>query len=272
MVAPFFTREMAESMRPGIQRTVDEGIAKMRAAAAEGGGPALQPVDLVPHLALPVPSITIFSLLGLPSADMARLLGFSSVRSNGSSTAAEAAAANDDLLAYLSAFVQRREAELAGADPDPAAAGAPKDILSRLILEQRRRGELTQDALVQVAFLLLVAGNATAVSMIALGVVTLLQHPEQLAALQADWSLLGPAVEELVRFHTASSFATRRVALVDVDLHGQRIRKGEGVVAATQSANRDESVFGDDAEHFDIRRFAKGGSAKGPQLGFGTSI
>ena len=73
----------------------------------------------------------------------------------------------------------------------------------------------------QLAFLLLVAGNATMVSMINLGVVTLLQHPEQLADLKRDPGLARSFVEELCRYHQGSAMATRRVAKVDVEYGGK---------------------------------------------------
>lgn len=93
------------------------------------------------------------------------------------------------------------------------------------------------------------------VSMIALGVVTLLEHPDQLESLKQDpekWT--APFVEELCRFHTASALATKRVAKVDVEYGGKLIKAGEGIIAATQSGNRDEEVFGETADQFDMKR------------------
>lgn len=93
------------------------------------------------------------------------------------------------------------------------------------------------------------------VSMIALGIVTLLEHPEQHALFVSDpekWTK--PFVEELCRFHTASALATKRVAKEDVVLAGVKIQAGEGIIAATMSGNRDEEVFGGTADVFDMRR------------------
>lgn len=89
------------------------------------------------------------------------------------------------------------------------------------MIEQVKPGHLSRDDAVQVAFLLLVAGNATMVNMINLGVVTLLQHPEQLAELKKDSSLAKGFVEELCRFHQGSAMATRRVAKEDVEYGGK---------------------------------------------------
>lgn len=137
-----------------------------------------------------------------------------------------------------------------------ARLSEPKgDLISLLVKEQLIPGHLTQADVVQIAFLLLVAGNATMVSMIALGVVTLLEHPDQLESLKQDpekWT--APFVEELCRFHTASALATKRVAKVDVEYGGKLIKAGEGIIAATQSGNRDEEVFGETADQFDMKR------------------
>lgn len=104
------------------------------------------------------------------------------------------------------------------------------------------------------------------VNMIALGITTLLQHPTQLAALKSDPSLAPAFVEELCRFHTASSFALRRVAKVDVELAGTVIRAGEGVIASNMSGNRDEDVFAN-PDTFDMMRVT-GKQALG--FGFGS--
>lgn len=131
----------------------------------------------------------------------------------------------------------------------------PKDdLISLLVKEQLIPGHLNKDDVVQIAFLLLVAGNATMTSMILLGVITLLQHPEQLKFLESDpgkWA--APFVEELCRFHTASALATKRVAKEDVVIGGKLIKAGEGIIAATQSGNRDEEVF-PNPDIFDMRR------------------
>ena len=138
----------------------------------------------------------------------------------------------------------------------PTRLASPRpDLISLLVTEQLIPGHLTQADVVQIAFLLLVAGNATMVSMIALGVVTLLEHPDQLELLKQDpekWA--APFVEELCRFHTASALATKRVAKEDVVYGGKLIKAGEGIIAATQSGNRDEEVFGETADQFDMMR------------------
>lgn len=121
----------------------------------------------------------------MPFHDLEYLTQQNAIRTNGSSTAREASAANQGLLDYLAKLVDQRIQE-------------PKDdLISKLVVEQVKPGNIERADAVQIAFLLLVAGNATMVNMIALGVVTLFQHPDQLAQLKADPSLAPEFVEEL---------------------------------------------------------------------------
>ncbi|KAK2804240.1 hypothetical protein FQN51_002329 [Onygenales sp. PD_10] len=246
MVAPLFTREHAETMRPHIQATADALLDEMIKTGCEN------PVNLTEKFSLPLPSYIVYGILGVPEEDLPYLTECNAVRTNGSSTAAAAGNANNELLQYIGKLVDQRVAK-----PE-------KDMISKLVVEQLNPGHIDRLDAVQISFLMLVAGNATLVNMINLGVVTLLQHPDQLADLKADPSLAPLFVEELCRFHTASAMATRRVAKVDITLGGQEIKAGEGIIAATQSGNRDEEVF-PDPDTFNMYR------KRGPEkaLGFG---
>lgn len=131
-----------------------------------------------------------------------------------------------ELLDYLAKLVDQR-------------LEAPQnDLISKLVIEQLRNGHIEKSDAVQIAFLLLVAGNATMVNMINLvgllvlpltsaanvlnqGVVVLMQHPEHYEALKADPSLVPGFVQELCRYHTGSSLAMKRVAKVDIELGGK---------------------------------------------------
>jgi fungal nitric oxide reductase len=246
MVEPLFTQEHIDYLRPKIQKTVDLLLEAMLKAGGE------KAVDLVDKFALPVPSYIIYEILGVPFKDLEYLTQCNAIRSNGSATATEASNANQELLDYIGNLVEQRHAK-------------PKDdLISKLVVEQVMPGHIEKSDAVQIAFLMLVAGNATMVNMINLGVVTLLQHPSQLEELKADPSLSKAFVEELCRFHTASAMAMRRVAKVDLTIGGRHIRAGEGVICSNQSANRDEEVF-PDPDTFDMHR--KRGSEEA--LGFG---
>ncbi|KAL2353328.1 cytochrome P450 55A1 [Cryomyces antarcticus] len=249
MVEPFFSREHIDSMRPHIQSTVDSLLDAMIKAGGE------KPVDLVEKFSLLVPSYIIYGILGVPFNDLEYLTQCNAIRSNGSATATEAAGANKELLDYIGNLVdQRRE------KPED-------DLISKLVVEQLIPGHIEKSDAVQMAFLLLVAGNATMVNMINLGVVTLLQHPEQLKDLKGDPSLAKAFVEELCRFHTASALATRRVAKVDIVLGSTKIKAGEGIIASNQSGNRDEEVF-PNPDTFDMHR--KRGSEQALGYGYGS--
>ncbi|KAH6887490.1 cytochrome P450 55A3 [Thelonectria olida] len=248
MVEPLFVKEKVEALKPYIQKTADDLLDAMIAGGCD------EPVDLIDKFALPVPSYIIYTILGVPFEDLEYLTQQNAIRSNGSGTAQEAAAANQELLNYLANLVDKRLEE-------------PKDdLISKLVVEQLKLGNIEKSDAVQIAFLLLVAGNATMVNMIALGVVTLMQHPDQLEELKADPSLVPDFVNELCRYHTGSSMAMKRVAKVDIELGGKTIRAGEGIIAANASANRDEDIF-PDADTFNLHRE----QVQGPYdaLGFG---
>lgn len=235
MIEPIFTREHIDAMRPHIQKTVDSLLDNM---IKEGGE---KPVELVEKFSLPLPSFIIYGILGVPAKDLEYLTQCNAVRSNGSATATEAANANKELLDYLGDLVDQRVAK------------PLDDLISRLVVEQLIPGHIEKSDATQMAFLMLVAGNATMVSMINLGIVTLLQNPDQLNDLKADPCLTKVFVEELCRFHTASAMAARRVAKVDITLGGKLIKAGEGIIASNQSANRDEEIF-PDPDTFNIYR------------------
>ncbi|GCB27416.1 cytochrome P450 55A2 [Aspergillus awamori] len=253
MVSGFFTDDYVEQLVPFIQETVQRYLGEL--IEAHKGKKA---VDLVKYFALPIPSKVIYKLLGIPEEDFEYLSSCSATRSNGSSTAAAAQHANQELLDYLERLT------------DQKIIKQGNDIISTLIVEQLNPGHLEKLDVVQIAFLLLVAGNATMVSMICLGVVTLQEHPDQLSRLIEDPSLSKLFVEELCRYHTASSFATRRVATVDLEIRGN-VQTPVPLIQLTRrrlmAANRDPDVF-PDPDTFNM--FRKWGSEEG--LGFGYGV
>ncbi|CAF4701316.1 unnamed protein product [Rotaria socialis] len=245
MVEQDFTSAKAEEMRPAIQKIVDKLLDEMLKKT--------QPVDLLATFGLPVPTLVIYQMLGVPYEDHEFLDTCNAIRTNGSATSAESSQASKDLMDYLGRLVDKK------------MKTPTDDIISRLAIEQVKTGKLTHDELVAMSFLLLVAGNATTANTIVLGTLTLLQHPDQLAELRKDPSLIKSAVEEILRYLTGSQFATRRLALEDVEIGGITIKKGEGVWALNASANEDEDVF-PNATRFDIHR------QPNPQLAFGDGI
>jgi cytochrome P450 len=238
MVTARFTIKRVEALRPAIQRIVDGLIDEMLA------GP--KPVDLVQAFALPVPSLVICELLGVPYADHDFFQANSRVIVNRDSSPEAARAANGTLHGYLELLVEEKLA-------DPG-----DDLLSRLAIEHVKTGELTPQEAANMGVLLLIAGHETTANMIALGTLALLEHPDQLAALRDadDPKLVAGAVEELLRYLTIVHFGLRRVALADIEISDQVIRAGDGVIMATVAGNRDEHAFAA-PDRLDLHRDAR---------------
>ncbi|WP_075738166.1 cytochrome P450 [Streptomyces acidiscabies] len=232
MLLADFTLRRAEALRPAIQRIVDDRIDALLAQ-----GP---PADLVSPFALPVPSMVICALLGVPYADH-EFFEEQSGRILRSRDEAEARAARDRLRSYLSDLVDRKQ------------AGRPGDgVLDMLVHHRLQGGELARDDVLDMAFILLVAGHETTANMISLGTYTLLGHPDRLAELRADPGLLPDAVEELMRMLSIVD-GLLRIALEDIDVDGTTIKAGEGVVFATSVVNRDAATY-DDPDALDFHR------------------
>ncbi|AGL17491.1 cytochrome P450 [Actinoplanes sp. N902-109] len=217
VVGEFTVRRMA-ALRPRIQQIVDEHIDAMLA------GP--QPADLVQALSLPVPSLVICEQLGVPYGDH----GFFQARSSALLSRAISGEARRQAVTELHDYLH---------DLIAAKAAAPTDDL---LGRQLARGSDPEDVL-SLAFLLLIAGHETTANMISLGVVTLLEHPEQLAALRADPARTLPAIEELLRVYTIAEFANARLAVEDVQIGGVTIRAGDPVLALSNAANHDPAAF-----------------------------
>ncbi|WP_240150644.1 MULTISPECIES: cytochrome P450 [Streptomyces] len=237
MVTREFMVKRVEALRPRIQRLTDDLCDAMERTRERTDGP----VDLVEALALPVPSLVISLLLGVPYDDhetFQRLTGTLLARAVPD---AERAAARGELRDYLDRLVTAK-----GAAPGD-------DILGRLITEQQRTGEITHDDVTAFAALLLIAGHETTANMIGLSALTLMRDPEAADRLRRDPALIRGAVEELLRFHSIIRNGPRRAATADIEIDGHLIRAGEGVVVAVASANRDDRVFAD-ADRFDPGR------------------
>jgi len=206
------------------------------------------PVDLVKEFALPVPSLVICELLGVPYEDRENFQVNSAKFLIKEQPLEEKMAAYGAMTTYLAELVMRKRAE------------PGEDILSDLA----RHDDLTIEELTGIAFLLLLAGHETTANMLALGTFALLEHPEQLAALRAAPDLLPDAVEELMRYLSVADIFYR-YATEDIELGGETIGKGSTVVVSLLAANHDPLRF-DHPDTLDIRRKARG------HLSFGHGI
>ncbi|MFF9024669.1 cytochrome P450 [Streptomyces eurythermus] len=233
MLIPEFTARRVRELRPRIQQIVDEHVDAMLAA----GGP----VDLVTALALPVPSLVICELLGVPYEDHARFEEWSAALMNHDLSPQEYGAAVQALDMYLDQLVTLKENE------------PGDDLISRFLEKNRTERVADHTDVVTMARLMLVGGHETTANMIALGVLALLEHPEQMAELRADPALLPNAVEELLRVFSISDSGTARVAVADIEVGDVTIRAGEGIIALNNAADHDESVF-PDPDTLDIHR------------------
>jgi cytochrome P450 monooxygenase len=176
--------------------------------------------DLVAEFALPVPSLVISSLLGVPSDD--RSFFESRTRTlvaAGSSTDQQRESAMRELLRYISRLIALKQ------------KWPRDDLISRLLAT----GVLSAQELCGALLLLLIAGHETTANNIALGVMTLLMQPE--------WIGDDRVVEELLRLHSVADLVALRVAAEDVEVAGQLIRAGEGIVPLVAAANHDENFF-----------------------------
>jgi hypothetical protein len=247
MVTGTFAIRRVEALRPAIQRIVDERIDALLA------GP--RPVDLVEAFGLPVPSLVICRLLGVPYADHDFFQSRSRVLVLRDQAVERVMAARNELTEYLDRII-------AGKLAKPA-----DDLLSMLAVEHVATGELSRREAALMATLLLIAGHETTANMISLGTLALLEHPDQLAELREtdDPARIASAVEELLRYLTIVHSGRRRVALEDIEVDGQTIHAGDGIVLAGEVANRDEDVFAA-PDRLDVDRDARGHVA----FGFGV--
>jgi hypothetical protein len=238
MLTRNFMIKRVEGMRPRVQQIVDGLIDGMLA------GP--KPVDLVSAFALPVPSLVICELLGVPYTDHGFFQSCSQKFISRETPAAEALAASDELRSYLLDLVAAKQ------------KAPTDDLIGRLVAEKLTAGQLTGEQIADMSLLMLVAGHETTANMIGLGTLTLLEHPELLAELRhtEDPKLIANAVEELLRYLNIVHSGRRRVATEDVEVGGRLIRAGEGVIVVTEAGNRDGTAF-PDPDRLDLHRQAR---------------
>jgi cytochrome P450 len=233
LVSPAFTARRAAELRPRIERIVGRLLDELAVHAEDGT------VDLLPRFARPLPIEVIAELVGIPGADRPRWRVYGAAVASGHGQ--EFADAIPGIMEDAKAAVARRRAEPAG------------DLLSDLIRAQAEdRDRLSDAELVTLVWHLVLAGQVPT-NLIANAVETLLRHPDQLATLRADTSLMPRAVEELLRWCGPQLLTIPRYAREDVELSGVLIREGEPVTAAIVSANRDPRAFAD-PDRLDVTR------------------
>ncbi|RKT53207.1 cytochrome P450 [Saccharothrix australiensis] len=236
-----FTVRRMNQLTPRIEQIVANHLAAMREA-----GPG---VDLVQAFALPVPSMVICELLGVPYEEREGFQRDTGTSFKLSNDFEEIQAAFNRIKAFVADLVRRKH-------DDPG-----DDMLTGLI----QSGELNDEEVTNMGLLLLVAGHETTANMLGIGTLALLQHPDQLAELRADPSLVDNAVEELMRYLSIIQLGPIRTALEDLELGGVTVKEGESVVISVPAANRDPNRF-DRPDELDIHRPATG------HVGFGHGV
>jgi len=233
----FMAKRMQE-LRPLVQKSLDRLLDEMESKGA--------PADFISAVALPLPSLVISIMLGVPYEDHDKLQKWSGDRMDLSIAPEALTQSAKSMSQYIDALLLEKEC-------DP---GDGSDLLGRMAIEWINPGKVSHADAVQMATLLYLAGHETTANQIGLGLLSLFQHPEQRDALMADASLVKGAVEEMLRFHSITHMNSNRVATEDVMIGGQLIRKGEGVLALLHGANHDPAAF-PEPERFDIRRDTK---------------
>jgi cytochrome P450 PksS len=224
LVSKAFTPRLIEKLRGRIEAICQELLDAMQSRGR---------TELVRDYALPLPATVIAELLGIPASDHRkfhrwsnRIVSISSGRDVWRALPAALA-----FVRYLRKMSERRRV-------------APEDdLISALVQAEEAGDKLSQDELLAMSFLLLVAGHETTVNLIASGTLALIEHPEQMERLEAELLLIKPAVEELLRYTSPVEIATERYARQDLEVAGTEVSRGELVLGVLGSANRDERYF-----------------------------
>ena len=244
MMTREFTVRRAESMRPKIQELVDRHLDAMLDHSP--------PADLVREFALPVPSLVISMLLGVPSDDLELFQRHTTTGLDVNSSDDERMQAFGAMFAYLWELVERK-----GTDPGD-------DLMTRLVTDYVATGELNRATAAVNGVIMMQAGHETTANMIGLGTVALLEHPEvfELLGRTDDGAIIANIVEELMRYLTIVHSEVERVATEDLTIAGQQIRAGDFLVMNLPAGNWD-SQFVDDPDRFDPMRNTRGHLAFG---------
>lgn len=255
LVTRAFTARAVSSLEPRIERLTNE----MLDGVIESGR-----MDMVDDLAYPLPVVVISEMLGIPPEDRAQFRVWSDelVRSAddffgdhqgmGSDAEAGTPLVMQGMGPYLHDIIEDRRRH------------PRQDLISGLIAAEMDGERLTEADLMSFCSLLLVAGNVTTTNLIANAILTFVHHPQELARLQADPTLLPGAIEEVLRYRSPVQFMFR-IAMRPVELSGQTIEPGDIVLAFIGSANRDEAKFAN-ANRFVVDRDPN------PHIAFGHGV
>jgi len=246
MLSKPFTFKRVEGLRPAVQTIADNRVDALLA------GP--NPGDIVSTVGLPVPSLVISELLGVPYED-ADFFQEQAQRGTGRyATEEDTAQGAASLAKYIANLIRAR-------------MRSPSEDLVSDLAERVNAEEISVREATQLALGVLIAGHETTANMISLSVAALLEHPDQLAVIRDADDPKGPkvvaaAVEELMRYLSIIQTGQRRIAIEDIDVGGETIRAGEGIILDIAPANWDSRQF-PDPDRLELRR------EDGAHVGFG---
>jgi cytochrome P450 len=235
LVSKSFTPRYMESLRPRVQEIADELIDEV-----QGQGQ----MDIVESYAFPLPINVISEMLGVPREDRPQIRSWSEAMVTGGGMMRR----SDEGVAGMRAFSAYARQLVAEKRKHPQ-----KDLISQLVTDEEEGDRLSEPELLSMITLLIFAGHETTSNLIGIGTLMLLEHPDQLAKLKANLSLIPSAVEELLRFNGPVTMPVPRFATEDLELAGQQIKQGDLLITALISANRDERQF-TDPDELDIAR------------------
>jgi cytochrome P450 len=248
LVSKAFTPRLIEHMRPRVQEIADTLL-----DAVQDRGE----MDLIDDYAFPLPISVIAELLGVPAEDRNSFREWSDAAVSGDTSREHL---EKVLIPHMQAFTGYLRQLFEEKRKNPA-----EDLVSALVRAEEAGDKLSEDELLGMVFLLLVAGHETTVNLIGNGVLALLQHPDQLEKLRADPSLIKDAVEELLRYDGPVETSTERFASEDVRIGDTVIPRGEMVLVVIAAAERDPERFSD-PDALDITR------SDNKHLAFGKGI
>jgi cytochrome P450 PksS len=237
LVSRAFTPRRVQEMTGYVERVVAELVDDLAARDT---------VDLVEELAIPLPLRVISEMMGVGAADRQDFHRWTEQFTDATGSASA--------LAQLKALpIGRRMTKLFDRLAAERRADPDDGLITALVRAQDDGDRLDDDEVVAMTFLLLLAGHDTTANLIGSSVVTLLDHPEQMARLRDEPAVAETAVEELLRFTTPVPCGAARIATTDVEIGGAVVPKGSPVLGMIISANRDESVF-DRPDELDLGR------------------
>ncbi|WP_339293407.1 cytochrome P450 [Paenibacillus sp. FSL W8-0187] len=246
LVQKGFTPQRIADMRDHIQEIADNLLDAVSSK---------ETIDLIDEYAFKLPIIVISEILGVPTEDQDKFRIWSN-----SIIGASNQEMNEQVVQHMNEFIAYLKDWFAKVREQPG-----DDMISQLVIAENQGDRLSEQELYGVVTLMIIAGHETTVNLIGNGVLALLEHPEQRKLLQEQPELIHGAIEEMLRYNGPVEFSTSRWAAEDMDFHGVHMKKGDLVVIALNSANRDASQF-EDPDIFDITR------EKSQHLAFGKGI